>query len=277
MLTQRQGQPSATVASRRRATGSSAGPGPVRWALRAGIAACALLAAACTTRAPAPVLLPQKPIAEISSGQPGTEAEFQVPPGARAFEIDPTRSIVTVLVYRAGPMARFGHNHVVTSGGETGLAWLGRDLSESGFEIRIPVASLVVDDPAARAAAGEEFAGEVPVPAREGTYRNMTRAEVLDVAKFPDIIVRCASLAGTWEQPVAAADLTIRGVTRRIDVPVELARSVDTLSARGSLRIRQTDFGITPFSVGGGAIQVGDELDLRFEIVAVAQSVGGSR
>ncbi|MCJ7452461.1 MAG: YceI family protein [Steroidobacteraceae bacterium] len=221
--------------------------------------------------------MPQKPIAEISNGQPGTEAEFQIPPGARAFEIDPARSVVTILVYRSGPMARFGHTHVVTSGGETGVAWVGRDPAESGFEIRIPVASLLVDDPAARAAAGQEFAGEVPDAAREGTYRNMTRPEVLDVAEFPEIIVRCAGLAGTWEQPVAAADLTIRGVTRRVDVPVELTRSVDTLSARGSLRIRQTDFRITPFSVGGGAIQVGDELDLSFEIVAVAQSVGGSR
>ncbi len=99
----------------------------------------------------------------------------------------------------------------------------------------------------------------------------MTRPEVLDLAEFPDITVRCAGLAGTWDQPVAAADLTIRGVTRRIEVPVELERSAGTLSARGSLHIRQTDFGITPFSVGGGAIQVGDELDLRFEIVAVAR------
>jgi len=239
---------------------------------RLAVVACsAVLAAACTTRAPEPVLLPQKPIAEISAGQPGPAAELPIPAGARAFDIDPATSVVTVLVYRAGPLAKFGHNHVVTSGGEAGVAWMGRDPSESGFEIRIPVASLVVDDPAARAAAGEEFAGDVPVSAREGTYRNMTRAEVLDLEEYPEIVVRCAGLTGSWQQPVAAADLTIRGVTRRVDVPIELTRSADRLSARGSLGIRQTDFGITPFSVGGGAIQVGDELDLGFEIVAVAR------
>ena len=77
------------------------------------------------------------------------------------------------------------HNHVVTSGQESGFAWEGGDPAGSGFEIRVPVASLVVDDPAARAAAGGEFAGEVPESAREGTYRNMTRPEVLDVAEFP--------------------------------------------------------------------------------------------
>ena len=41
--------------------------------------------------------------------------------------------------------------------------------------------------------------------------------------------------------------------------------------AKGALRIRQSDFGITPFSVGGGAIQVADEVDVRFEIVAIAR------
>ncbi len=271
MLTQRQGQPTATVASRRQATGSSPGPAPMPWALRAGIVACAVLATACTTRAPAPVLLPRKPIPEISHGPPGVAGEIPLPAGTRAFEIDPARSVITILVYRSGPMARFGHNHVVTSGGEAGLAWVGRDPAESGFEIRIPVASLVVDDPAARAAVGGEFSGEVPEAAREGTFTNMTRPEVLDVAEFPEIIVRCAGL----DRDLGTASGRRRPDDPRRDAthrsPLELVRSADTLSARGSLHIRQTDFGITPFSIGGGAIQVGDELDLSFVIVAVAR------
>lgn len=271
MLTQPGRPPVAACARRRHGTESSPVARPSLRALRIGAAVCAMLAASCTTRAPAPVLLPQKPIPEISQGQPGHAGEIPLPAGTRAFEIDPERSGITILVYRSGPLARFGHNHVVTSGTETGVAWVGRDPAESGFELRIPVASLVVDDPAARAAAGGQFAGEVPESAREGTYANMTRPEVLDVAEFPDILVRCSGLAGTWEQPVAAAELTIRGVTRRVEVPTELTRAGDTIAARGSLRIRQTDFGITPFSIGGGAIQVGDELDLSFAIVAVAR------
>jgi len=34
------------------------------------------------------------------------------------------------------------------------------------------------------------------------------------------------------------------------------------------MSLNQTDFGITPLSVLGGAIQVQDKLDLRFHIVA---------
>ncbi len=225
------------------------------------------LAAGCVPR---PAETPPRP--PVSTPQaPGNPPAATIPAGARAFEIDSEKSAVTILVYRAGPMAKFGHNHVVTSGQESGFAWEGRDPAGSGFEIHVPVAALTVDDSTARAAIGGEFAGDVPESAREGTYGNMTRPEVLDFDEFPEVIVRCDGLAGSWDRPVAAADLTIRGATRRVEIPIELERSAGMFTARGSLRIRQSDFGITPFSALGGAIQVGDELELRFDIVAVAR------
>jgi polyisoprenoid-binding protein YceI len=128
-----------------------------------------------------------------------------------------------------------------------------------------------VDDPAARAAAGPDFEGSVPESAREGTQRNLLRTEVLDVAQFPDVTVRTGGLGGTWQEPVAQADVTLKGVTRRIEVPFDLADAGGTLTARGTLRLRQTDFGIVPFSVAGGAIQVADEIVLSFGIVATAR------
>ena len=194
-----------------------------------------------------------------------------MPAGTRVLEIDPDRSVVTLLVRRAGPLARLGHNHVIVSSQESGRAWLGAEPQQSGFEIRLPVSALVVDDPAARSAAGPEFPGELPAEARDGTYRNMLRPEVLDGDRHPEIVVRASRVSGTWQQPVVVARITLRGVTREIEVPVDLQRDQQALLARGTLRILQSDFGITPFSVGGGAIQVADEVDVRFEIAAVAR------
>jgi hypothetical protein len=201
-----------------------------------------------------------------SAALPERAAEAEVPAGARILEIDPDRSVVTMLVRRSGPLARLGHNHVITSAQESGRAWLGPDPRESGFEIRLPVVAFVVDDPGARLAAGAEFPGELPAEAREGTYRNMLRAEVLDGAGHPEVVVRAGRVSGTWQQPVVVARITLRGATREIEVPVELQRDAQSMLAKGALRIRQSDFGITPFSVGGGAIQVADEVDVRFEI-----------
>lgn len=187
------------------------------------------------------------------------------------FDIDPQRTVVTFRVYRAGPLAKLGHNHVITSGQATGFAWQGREPADSGFEIRIPVNSLVVDAAAARAAAGPDFEGTVPDSAREGTHQNLLRPEVLDGARFAEVIVRSNSLSGTWERPVAMADITLKGVTRRKEVPIEIGSVAGALTARGSFTLRQTDFGMTPFSAAGGAIQVADEIGVSFEIVAVAR------
>jgi hypothetical protein len=194
-----------------------------------------------------------------------------VPAGAQVLEIDPDRSVVTLLVRRAGPLARLGHNHAIVSSQESGRAWLGPEPQQSGFEIRLPVGAFVVDDPAARSAAGPEFPGELPAEARDGTYRNMLRPEVLDADRHPEIVVQASRVSGTWQQPLVVARITLRGATREIEVPVDLRRDQRMLLARGTLRIRQSDFGITPFSVGGGAIQVADEVDVRFEIVAVGR------
>ena len=229
------------------------------------VAAGISLLAGCATRQPEPGPGPPPPVATTTTGG------LTVPAGAKVFDVDSQRSVVTIRVYRSGPMAKLGHNHVITSAEESGFAWRGATPGDSGFQLRIPVGTLVVDDPAARAAAGPDFAGPVPESAREGTAKNLLRVEVLDAARFPDVTVNAGGLGGTWQAPVAHADVTIRGVTRRVEVPLDLAAAAGTLTARGTLRLRQTDFGMVPFSVGGGAIQVADEIELGFELVATAR------
>jgi hypothetical protein len=187
------------------------------------------------------------------------------------YTIDADRSLVTLHVYRAGRLAKLGHNHVITSANESGRAWKSGTPATSGFEVRMAVADLVVDDPAARAAAGPDFPGELSEAARDGTRANMLRAEVLDGERYPEIVVRAGSLGGTWDQPTVAASVTLKGQTRSIDVPLAIERSDDAIAARGSFRVLQSDFGITPFSIGGGAIAVADAVEISFEIRAVRQ------
>ena len=171
-------------------------------------------------------------------------AASPIPPDATVYAIDPARSIVTLRVYRAGRLAKLGHNHVITTTSEAGHAWTNGTLAASGFEVRVAVTELVVDEPAARAAAGADFPGELSESAREG------------------------SLGGTWDQPTVAASVTIKDQTRSIDVPLAVVRTDDAIVARGAFSIRQSDFGITPFSIGGGAIAVADAVEISFEIQA---------
>jgi polyisoprenoid-binding protein YceI len=234
---------------------------------RASRAASALLIIVCVgaaagcgpRRAETPVPVPP------TAGVPDLR---RAPESAQVLAVDADHSTVMLRVYRAGRLAKLGHNHVITSGAEAGYAWTNGELAGSGFEVRIPVAALVVDDPAARAGAGPEFPGEVPEAAREGTRRNMLRPEVLDGERFPEIVARAESLQGTRERPVVTARVTIRDQVRAIEVPLIILREPGAITASGAFRILQSDFGITPFSVGGGALQVADEIDVLFEIRA---------
>ena len=198
-----------------------------------------------------------------------TSPTAAVPAGARAYDVDPAGTHILLLVYRAGPFARFAHNHAITSDGASGVLWVGATPATSGFEIHVPVASLVVDDPAARAAAGPEFPGAVPDDARAGTTTNLRRAEVLDLAHHPEVVVRSVGITGSWQQAVVRASVRLKDVERELEVPVALDLQDASVTATGEFQIRQTDFGITPFSVAGGAIQVADVVDVRFQVRGV--------
>ncbi len=188
--------------------------------------------------------------------------------GTQVLRVDPVQTIVTVIVRRAGPLARLGHDHVITSADEAGTVWLGSTPADSAFELTLPVARFDVDLPEARAAAGPGFAAPVPDDARAGTRHNMLRAEVLDSGHFPFITLRSASAAGAWPQPVVRIVVTLKGVEREQEIPVIVERTAAGVMVRGELRLNQTDFGMTPFAVAGGAIQVADTLEIRFEIAA---------
>jgi polyisoprenoid-binding protein YceI len=62
--------------------------------------------------------------------------------------------------------------------------------------------------------------------------------------------------------------ITLHGTTRDFKVPVQINATADEIQANGRMALSQTDFGIVPYSILNGAIQVQDELNLRFVIVA---------
>ena len=63
--------------------------------------------------------------------------------------------------------------------------------------------------------------------------------------------------------------INLHGVTRDVETPAQIQELPGgAVLVSGRLEIRQSDFGIVPYSVLGGALQVQDRLDLRFRIHA---------
>jgi polyisoprenoid-binding protein YceI len=195
-----------------------------------------------------------------------------VPADARRFDIVPGESQVDILVHRAGTLAKAGHNHVITSRDITGVVQLTPQVERSRFQLAMPVATLAVDDADARRAAGPDFAADVPQSAREGTRRNMLSEALLDAARFPEVSLASMRIEAVPGGALAAVEVRVRGEASTLSVPIRYEQKANELLADGEIAVRQSDLGLTPFSALLGALQVQDEMTLRFRILARATS-----
>jgi polyisoprenoid-binding protein YceI len=222
-----------------------------------GLICLSLLLAAC----PRPV----RPPAPAPTVPPTPAADTR---GATVYEVNPRSSQLSILVFRGGKFSRLGHNHVMTSQDVSGRVWVHPEFPRSGFELSFPVAQLVVDDAEARRAAGGDFPPDIPQSDKDGTRKNMLKPEVLDGEHYPQVKLQAAKVGGTLQAPQVTARITIKDATREVEVPVQVAIEGAKLSASGEFDILQTEFGIKPFSVALGALEVQDRLHIKFRIVA---------
>lgn len=212
---------------------------------------------------------PRTPVsAETTQARPSVAA----PNAALAtrYRVDPQESSLRILVYRGGTMARLGHNHVISSADLQGQIWRGATAESSGFEIEVPVNTLIVDDNAARSEEGEDFPLNVSEDAKAGTKANMLRPTLLDGEHFPKISIRATRITGSAASPDVVATMRIKDQTREIRLPVMLSEADGALVVQGSFDIRQSDFGITPLSIAMGALTVQDTVKIKFRLVARA-------
>jgi hypothetical protein len=223
----------------------------------------ALLLAACGAPRPRPA--PQIP------AKPAPTPNIALP--ASAYRIDANRSELRILVYRAGPLARLGHNHVMVN-----RALRGSVRAEAGaslFWLKVPVAGFVVDDVQARREEGGEFEGEISDDAKSGTLHNMLSAALLDADRFPEISIDCIGISpGTYANGAGAVTATVAirvaGHQSTIEVPATIQSDSRQVSATGSLDLRQSALGLTPYSLMLGALQVQDAMTIKFRIIAEA-------
>lgn len=184
------------------------------------------------------------------------QAEMQ---GKKVWRISPGQSLVSIEVRRAGSLARLGHDHVVASHDLRG--YVAPD--EGRADAYLPLAKLTVDEPNLRAAAG--FDTQPTPEAIEGTRHNML-AKVLEADRFPFVLIHAARI--DRGPSILRVSITLHGATRTYEVPVQIHMLATGILVRGDVSFTQSEFGMVPFSVLGGAIQVQDRLDLHFRIEA---------
>ena len=168
--------------------------------------------------------------------------------GAPRGTIDPSVSTVEVEVSRSGLLSAFGHDHRIVAPVASGHV-----LCREGprAEIAFDARSLRVAD------------SGLPDSDREKVEATMEGPEVLDAARYPEVVFRSTAIEaagdGRWS---VAGSLTLHGATHAVRAEVSLSNG----RYRGATVFKLTDFGIRPPVVAGGTVRVRDEVRIVFDV-----------
>jgi hypothetical protein len=234
-----------------------------RWLLLAGV----LALSACRTPPPPPP--PPPPAAP--------PAPVIVPERIDHYRVDDQASQVLILVYRDGRMARLGHNHVLRVRQLSGEVVVPKDITNTTFTLQFPVAALSIDETALRAEQGEDFKATIDPASIEGTRDHMLGDKLLDATHFPVIRLQSGPLTNDGDHWTATLSITVRDHVAAVVVPVSLTLDPESLTASGEFDLTHSQLGLTPYSVGLGAIRVAETMHVRFRVLARhAENSGGA-
>jgi polyisoprenoid-binding protein YceI len=187
---------------------------------------------------------------------------FALPGGAAPdYAVDLSASVINVTIFHDGFLGKVRPSNtlaVKTFSGRINLP--PKDLSRATVEIDAEAKSLTNTYP------------EISDIERRELH-SVLHTKVLESERFPQITFRSVKVMEIKEEGenksfVLHGDLTIHGVTKRVTAPVSLTIKGGQLRATGETTLKQTDFGMTPYSGGFGMIKIRDEVKVSFNVVA---------
>jgi len=182
-------------------------------------------------------------------------------PAQEVYTVDASESRLVVEVGRAGFLKLFGHDHRIRVERFTGeVAWDAEAPERSRFSLDVDAASLVVAD--------EEVS-----EADRAQIQSDMEAKALDLPGHPRITFTSSSVERSGsgegvERLKVTGTLALRGVEKRLTVPLEVRVEEGRVVARGEVELESDAWGVPQVSAAGGSVKTSKELGVSFEIVA---------
>jgi polyisoprenoid-binding protein YceI len=163
--------------------------------------------------------------------------------------IDVTKSSMKMRAFKSGLLSAFAHDHEIEAPIDRGTITVSAN----------PSVQLVMDARKVRV-----LDPEISADKRSEIQRTMQSASVLDSEHFPEISFQSTGVKnsgnGLWE---VQGNLKLHGQVRPLVVTVASRDG----HYRGSVFVKQSNFGISPVRVAGGTVKVKDEVKVEFDIV----------
>ena len=190
-----------------------------------------------------------------------------------AFRIDREETWVVAVTDTGGLFGFLGHRHAIeVTGWSARMEWQPERPAASRAMFSVPARDLRIDTARARELAGLEDGPDEETVAE--LQDKMLGPENLAAAEHPELRLELTEVSGDPEERLrVAGELTIRGLTEPVELPVRVERRDDGgWVFTGAFTVNQSAFGIEPESVAG-VVNVADPVEIRFR-VAVARPEG---
>lgn len=176
------------------------------------------------------------------------------------YVLDPGRTQIDVVVRRDGPLARFGHDHVISVLGPEGYLLLAETEDGSRANLRFAVERLQIDAADARQRHGLDTGPDATDIA--GTRDNLLRY-VLDPVLWPWVTIALQDFSWQGEHGSAQVVIEINGQRYGSRQPFKLQREKEVVTVAGFMVLRQTELGLQPFAALGGGLRVADPMEVN--------------
>ena len=172
-----------------------------------------------------------------------------------AWTLDPSMGELLVGTESAGPAARLGHDLTIEmTDWVAELSWV--DGRPTAVQVTIQTASLSV------------LRGDGGVKSLSGPEKAIVRSNALkslDGKRHPTIDYRSDDIAATEDGGYRLeGSLTIHGTTHPRTIEVQATDLGDSWRITCESVVRQTTFGVTPYSLMLGALKVADDVTVSF-------------
>lgn len=171
------------------------------------------------------------------------------------LRFDHSSGSLTLLTGVTGRAARMGHRLTIRMNEWSADVEFARGIPKTAT-VTIPVSGL------------EVVSGEGGVKGLSGPEKSLARGNALKTLgadRFPTISYACDDIQQTDSGYVMHGAATICNVTRALDVPVTVAAESDGYGLGFRLSVRQSDFGVEPYSLMMGSVQVEDDIQVDWQ------------
>lgn len=161
------------------------------------------------------------------------------------------QSAITIHVFKSGLFSGFAHDHIVVAP----ISHAAIDPAHLTAEVTVVTGEMKVTDP------------DVSDKDRAEIQSTMLGPKVLDQEKYPEIHFKSSRIEKTGSENYrVAGTLSLHGAKKEITFQVIGGPE----HFHGATKLKQSDFGIKPISLGGGTVKVKDQLELELDVYAPA-------